>query len=309
MRILVVGAGGIGGYFGGRLLQAGRDVTFLVRPRRAKLLTENGFTIKSPLGDYRHPTPPLITADRLDGTPYDLILLSCKAYDLADAMASFAPAVGENTLILPLLNGMIHLETLDDRFGAAHVLGGLCRISSGTDETGAILHFNRTNTLVFGARAGGQAAEAGLIAEALGNAGFDLCHSQAIVQDMWDKWVFIAVTAGATCLMRAAVCDITKAGGAGVINGLFEECAAISAAAGFPPGEWPTKQKEASLLNPESTQMASMLRDVERGGAVEAGHILGALLDRAPCDDDAPLLTLAFMHLKAYEARRARERG
>jgi len=307
MRILVVGAGGIGGYFGGRLLQAGRDVTFLVRPRRAALLQANGFAIKSPLGDYHHPTPPLITADRLDGTPYDLILLSCKAYDLSDAMASIAPAVGENTLILPLLNGMNHLESLDDRFGAAHVLGGLCLISSGTDETGAVLHFNKMNTLVFGARAGAQEAAAGLIAEALGDAGFVLRHSQSIIQEMWEKWVFIAVGAGITCLMRSAVCDIIKAGGAGVVNGLFEECAAIAAAAGFPSGEWLSKQKETFLLDPSSALMASMLRDVERGADVEADHILGALLDRAPREDDAPLLTLAYMHLKAYEARRDRE--
>ncbi|MBN2751976.1 MAG: 2-dehydropantoate 2-reductase [Rhodospirillaceae bacterium] len=306
MRILVVGAGGIGGYFGGRLLQAGRDVTFLVRPRRAAILAENGFSIQSPLGDFHDPAPPLVTADHLDA-PFDLIVLSCKAYDLADAMESFAPAVGEKTLILPLLNGMAHLDDLDARFGAGHVLGGLCQISSGTDEKGGILHFNNVHNLVFGVRAGAQGQAAADLMAALDGSGFVVRQSTKIVQEMWEKWVFIAVCAGMTCLMRAAICDIIAAGGEGVIAGLFEECAEIARAAGFPPGEALMKQNQAFLLEPKSLLMASMLRDMERGAAVEADHVLGALLDRAPREDDAPLLTLAYLHLKAYEARRERE--
>jgi 2-dehydropantoate 2-reductase len=116
MRILVVGAGAVGGYFGGRLLEAGRDVTFLVRTRRAGELAEHGLTIRSPLGDFHRPSPPVVSPEALAG-PFDLVLLSCKAYDLDGAMESFARAVGDGTTILPLLNGMRHLDALADRFG------------------------------------------------------------------------------------------------------------------------------------------------------------------------------------------------
>src|SRR5438874_6690709 len=116
MRILVVGAGAIGGYFGGRLLQAGRDVTFLVRPRRAAELASAGLVIKSPNGDVTLKDPPRVEADKLKDN-FDVVLLSCKAFDLDDAIKSFAAAVGPNTAIIPMLNGMKHLDTLDSKFG------------------------------------------------------------------------------------------------------------------------------------------------------------------------------------------------
>ncbi|HXN88012.1 MAG TPA: 2-dehydropantoate 2-reductase N-terminal domain-containing protein, partial [Methylocella sp.] len=122
MRILVVGAGAIGGYFGGRLLQAGRDVTFLVRPKRAMELARDGLVIKSPNGDVTLKDPPTVQADKL-AQKFDVVLLSCKAFDLDDAIKSFAPAVGPQTAIIPLLNGMRHLDVLDEKFGKDRVLG------------------------------------------------------------------------------------------------------------------------------------------------------------------------------------------
>src|SRR5436305_12483645 len=139
MRILVVGAGGIGGYFGGRLLEAKRDVTFLVRPKRAAQLAQHGLEIKSTYGDFHFASPPTIQANALK-EPFDLVLLSCKAYDLDDAVRSVAPAVGPNTAILPLLNGMRHVDALEERFGADAVLGGSCFIASTMDDAGRILH-------------------------------------------------------------------------------------------------------------------------------------------------------------------------
>ena len=126
-RILVLGAGATGGYFGGRLLEAGHEVSFLVRPQRASVLRKTGLVIHSPEGIARL-EPELVLAERLKGT-YDLIILSCKAYDLDSAMEAVAPAVGKETAILPLLNGLKHYETLDARFGAERVLGGLCSIA------------------------------------------------------------------------------------------------------------------------------------------------------------------------------------
>ncbi len=172
MRILVVGAGAIGGYFGGRLLEAGRDVTFLVRQRRRSELAKTGLEIRSQFGDAHLPSPPTVTAETLR-QPFDLILLSCKAYDLSSAMDSFAPAVGTNTAILPLLNGMAHMDALAARFGAGAVLGGQCVISTTLDPDGRILHLNDTHGLSFGERDGSLSPRSEAIKAALSGARFD----------------------------------------------------------------------------------------------------------------------------------------
>ncbi len=309
MRILVVGAGAIGGYFGARLLQAGRNVTFLVRARRAAQLAETGLIVKSPLGDIDLRRPPLIEAQDLH-QPYDLIILSCKAYDLDGAIKSFAPAVGPQTLILPLLNGLRHLDALDQRFGADVVLGGLCSISTALDDDGRILHFGDFHNLIYGAREGAQAQRAEALDAILLNAGFDARRSVEIMQEMWEKWSFIAAAAGLTCLMRAAVGDIEVAGGAELALALIDECAGIAADNGFAPRPPTLKFRRAMLTTPKSEFVASMLRDIERGARIEADHIIGDLL-RRKSGGAGPnsILRIADTHLKAYEARRAREAG
>jgi 2-dehydropantoate 2-reductase len=306
MRILVVGAGGIGGYFGGRLLAAGRDVTFLVRPKRAAALAETGLAIRSPFGDLDLPAPPTVTADALSEA-FDLILLSCKAYDLDGAIQSFAPAVAEQTAILPVLNGMRHLEILEERFGAAHVFGGQCLISAGLDPQGRILHLNDWHVLSFGELDGARSARAAAIAASLSGAGFETRLSQAIRHEMWEKWAFIAALAAITCLMRAALGDIVAAGAADLALALLDECAAIATAQGFPPSESAMNRTRGSFTEPGSSLTASMLRDIERGAPIEADHVLGDLLRRGGGAANTPLLRIAHAHLKAYEARRARE--
>jgi 2-dehydropantoate 2-reductase len=305
MRILVVGAGAIGGYFGGRLLQAGRDVTFLVRPRRAAQLAKTGLVIRSPLGDADLATPPTITAETLRD-PFDLILLSCKAYDLASAADSFAAAVGAKTAILPFLNGMAHLDFLESRFGGGAVLGGQCVISTTLDDEGRILHLNDVHRVSFGERDGSRSIRAEAIAATMTGARFDSRLSTAILQEMWEKWVFIATTAGITCLMRASVGDTVAAEGVALTTSLLDECAGIAAERGFAPGKDNLARSRTMLIAPGSTFAASMLRDIERGAPIEADHIVGDLLRRGE-RKDYPLLRIAYTHLKAYEARRQRE--
>ncbi len=305
MRILVVGAGAVGGYFGGRLLQAGRDVTFLVRPRRAALLARHGLSIRSPVGDFHHPAPPLVTEDRL-AEPFDLVLLSCKAYDLDGAVASFAKAVGPQTAILPLLNGMRHLDVLADRFGAERVLGGLCVISATLDADGRIIHLNDLHSLTFGELDGSRSPRIEKIASALLGAEFDARLSDEILQDMWEKWVFIATAAGITCLMRAAIGDIVAAGAADLASALLDECAAIAADQGFPPRAPFLERTRATVTAPGSPLMASMLRDIEGGLKAEGDHILGDLLRRAAKPDARSMLHIADLHVRTYEARRLR---
>jgi 2-dehydropantoate 2-reductase len=309
MRILVVGAGSIGGYFGGRLKAAGRDVTFLVRARRAALLEKTGLIIRSPRGDVDLPSPPTVTADKLR-EPYDLILLSCKAYDLPSAIDAFAPAVGPNTAILPLLNGMSHMDALGARFGAGAVLGGQCLISTTLDADGRILHLNNTHLLSFGEQDGAKSARAQAILAALSGAGFDANLSTAILLEMWEKWAFIATGAGITCLMRAAFGDIVAAGAVKLTTDMYDECCAIAVANGFPPSKATIERSLSMFTAAGSTISASMLRDIERGAPIEADHVVGDLLRRGEkAPGDRALLRIAYAHLKAYEARRKREKA
>src|SRR5664279_354132 len=207
MRVLVVGAGAIGGYFGGRLLQAGRDITFLVRPRRAQELATDGLVIKSPGGDVTLKQPPTVQADVLKET-FDVVLLSCKAFDLADAIKSFAPAVGPQTSIIPLLNGMRHLDALDGKFGPGRVLGGLCAIAVTLNEHREVVHLQPMQSLNFGERDGKMSERVRAIAEVLAAGKFGSVASAHIIQEMWEKWVFLAALAASTCLMRGSVGDI-----------------------------------------------------------------------------------------------------
>jgi 2-dehydropantoate 2-reductase len=303
MRILVLGAGAIGGYFGGRLLQAGRDVTFLVRPARAARLAETGLVIKSPLGDATLAAPPTVVAGAIRA-PFDLILLSCKAYDLESAIADIAPAVGPNTAIIPLLNGMRHLDVLDQRFGAGRVLGGLAIAALTVDDAGRILHLNDRHTLTFGERDGSRSARAIAIEAALSQATFNAELSEQILLEMWEKWVFLATLAAGTCLMRAAVGDILAAGGAAFSTDMLAECVAIATAYGYAPREVASQRMKAMIGAGGSTLTASMLRDVERGSRTEADHVLGDLIRRGK--GKSPLLDLAYLNLRAYEARRLR---
>ena len=310
MRILVVGAGAIGGYFGGRLLEAGQDVTFLVRARRASELAAWGLEIRSPNGDVAIADPPTVLAEDL-GSRFDLILLSCKAYDLEGAMDSMAPAVGPQTLILPLLNGMRHLDLLDARFGPERVLGGLCMISTTLEPGGRVTHFNTLDTLAFGERrrlATGTGARVEAVAEVFARASFESRLSQSILQEMWEKWVFIAALAGITCLMRATVGDIVAAGAAPITVALLDECAAIAAAQGYPPRAEPLGRSRDVLTRAGSPMVASMFRDIERGAPVEVDHLMADLLRRGEEKSiAAPTLRMASAHLHAYEARRVRE--
>jgi 2-dehydropantoate 2-reductase len=310
MRILVVGAGAIGGYFGGRLLQAGRDVTFLVRPARAGQLAETGLSIESRYGNAALPSPPTILAQAIR-EPFDVVLLSCKSFDLEEAIAAFAPAVGQNSVIVPLLNGMRHLDALDAKFGAPRVLGGQCQISTKLDAVGRILHLSDVHLLTFGERVGGKSPRVEAIANIMAGALFESRASDAILQEMWEKWAFLASLAGITCLTRAAVGDIVAAGGTDLTVALWDECRSIASAAGYAPR--PAFQEIAlgRLTAPGSPITASMLGDVERGGRTEADHILGDLLRRRGNAAGAhrSLLRLAYTSLKAWDSRMARERN
>jgi 2-dehydropantoate 2-reductase len=306
MRTLVVGAGAIGGYFGGRLLEANRDVTFLVRPRRAEELASQGLKIRSRLGDTSFPKPSTVLAENLHET-FDLVLLSCKAYDLDNAITSFAPAVGPQTAIVPLLNGIRHLEVLDQHFSRERVLGGQCLIAVSVNR-GEIVHLNENHDLSFGERDGGLSDRVKRIASLMDGVRFNAHASTEIVLEMWEKWVFLASLAGSTCLMRAAIGDICASpGGTDFILGLLDECRSIAAAGGYAMRGDKFDRARGMLTATGSALTASMLRDIERNAPIEADHIVGDLIERGEqFQKKCPHLNTAYLHLKAYEARRTR---
>jgi 2-dehydropantoate 2-reductase len=305
MRLLIVGAGGVGGYFGARLLSAKRDVTFLLRPRRAAQLQQTGLVVRSSHGDIDLPPPPYVLREQIR-EPFDVIVVACKSYDLAATMESFAAAVGPGTAILPLLNGMRHIDQLVAGFGKAHVLGGVCQISSALDANGAIIHLNEIHKIVFGELDGSQSARVDTIHAVFSGANFDSEASTQIMQEMWEKWIFIATAAGITCLMRAAIGDVVEAGGTAFAKRLYDECAAVATAAGFPPRSQVTERSLRIVTAPGSKITASMLKDIERGAPIEGDQIIGDLIERGGAPPGG-LLATVHLHLKAYEARRRQQ--
>lgn len=306
MRILVVGAGAIGGYFGGRLLQAGRDVTFLVRAKRAAELARDGLVIKSPNGDATLKDPPAVQADTLE-EQFDVVLLSCKAFDLDDAIKSFAPAVGPQTVILPLLNGMRHLDVLDDRFGRERVIGGQCGIAATLDENRHVVQLTPVfQSLTFGERDGTMSDRVQAIAANFAPANIGSQASDDIMQEMWEKWVLLTTLASSTSLMRAPVGHILAApGGRDFILGVRDECISVARAAGYTPREAFLSRINGMLMTEGSPLTASMFRDIKAGARTEADHVVGDMIARGDAAKvPLPKLKVAYTHLKAYESQR-----
>jgi 2-dehydropantoate 2-reductase len=301
MKILVVGAGAVGGYFGARLAQAGRDVTFLVRPSRAQQLRGEGLRIVSPHGDLTL-QPKTITATELD-SPFDITFLSVKAQALDQAIEDFAPAIGSDTMIYPVLNGMRHLETLASRFGQRPVLGGVCKVIADLDEQGRIVQMNPIQQLIYGERNGEITPRVRLLDQAFRDSGFDTELSTNITYAMWEKWVMIASLGLVTCLLNAPIGEINAAPyGDETALRAIEECAAVATACGFPPSQPLLEDIRKRATTNGSRLTSSMYRDLQRGAPVEVDTILGDLLELGRSHHvDTPLLQAGCVRLRVYQ--------
>lgn len=305
MHVVCLGAGGIGGYFGGRLVEANAaDVTFLVRPGRKAQLEKDGLRVESVYGDFAVRVDARLAEEIRD--PADYVLLTCKAYDLDSAIETIKPAVGPNTAIVPLLNGMSHMDSLNQVFGPERVLGGIAAIAITLQPDGSVKHLNDWHTITFGEQDGSMSPRVMAL-----QAAFEATKAKAVavpnvIQKMWEKVVMLSTLAGMTCLMRANVGEIARtADGAGIILSLLEQNAKIAAAEGYPMPAAFMEQNRKQLTNRESQMAASMLRDVERKGPVEADHIVDFMLEKARAHGfDDTLHRVCFAHLKAYEQRR-----
>jgi 2-dehydropantoate 2-reductase len=307
MKILILGAGAIGGYVGGRLHQTGADVTFLVRPARQAAIERAGLVIKSTKGDVTQKVKTVLKGS--EGGPYDVVLLTPKAYDLDSAIEAIAPAVGENTTIVPLLNGMRHIDVLSEKFGSAKVVGGLARVGVAMDLAGTIHHTSPFCGISFGER-DGKPPRAALVDldAAIKKSGIDGGLHKNIVQDLWDKWIMLCSLAATCCLMRGTSGDILEADeGKAIVLETVEECHKVAAAAGHDPGDKGMETVRSFLTRAKSMFAASMLHDLENGAMVEADHVVGDMISRAKMGGIAtPNLRMAYAHLQVYLYRRSR---
>lgn len=301
MRVLVVGAGAVGGYFGARLTQAGRDITFLVRGERAKQLNTYGIRVVSPHGDLTMPVK-VVLAEQLK-EPFDMIFVSMKGFALEQAMNDFAMAVGPNTTILPILNGMRHMETLSTRFGGAALIGGVCMVSTEMDKDGRIVQLSEVQKLSYGELSRQITPRIEEVDDVFRDAGFDTQLSTDIVQSMWEKWVQLAAAGAITCLMRGDIGEIARApGGAEFSRAILLECIAISTVCGHSPSPHFQQQQITTLTTETSTFTTSLYRDLLRGNRIEVDTILGDLLKHAQAHSvEAQLLRVAYTHLSVYE--------
>ena len=303
MRLLVVGTGSTGGYFGGRLAEAGREVVFLVRPARAAQIKQSGLRIVSPHGDATlHPA--CVTAEALVGR-YDVILMAVKAYQLEAAMADVAPAVGPETMILPVLNGMGHMERLAERFRPHNLIGGVLKVSTTLDDEGRVIQLSPMQELAYGELDGAPTARLRALDAFLQAAPIGARLSGAIRREMWEKWTLLASLGAITCLMRGTIGEVEACpGGSTFALKLVDEVASIVGAIGVAPSDGFVAFVKAALTEKGSPLTSSMFRDLQRGGPIEGEAIVGDLLRRgAKAGVNAPLLSAAYVHLAVHENR------
>lgn len=305
MRVLVLGAGAVGGYFGGRLVEKGADVTFLVREKRKQQLSERGLVIKSVHGDFAI-SPKLLIAGEAAGA-FDLVILTTKAYHFADGVESIRPYVGEETIVLPLLNGMAHVAELQEAFGCERVIGGLCFIEATLNEEGDVVQTSPTHEIRYGEWAGGSSPRIERLAELFAGANASFRASDNIQREMWHKYLFIATMSGMTTLMNSAVGPIRDAvDGLDLTRQLFEEVALIMRKSGASLADDIVERHMNGFSKQGYPVKSSMLRDMEKGLPVEADHLQGYLLTLAKQHNiEAPLLRTIYNKLKVYEINRS----
>lgn len=303
MRILIVGAGSTGGFFGAKLAEAGRDVTFLVRPQRLMLLQQHGLSVRSPAGNIDI-QPQLITAAEIQG-PFDIVLVAVKAYALESALDDMSGAVGPDTVILPLLNGMRHMELIAEKFGKDRLLGCACKVATSLDESGRIVQQGTFNDIAYGELDSSDSERVANVHEFMRDAGFDAKTSNTISRDMWEKWTLLAAMGSINCLMRGSIGDVVSVkGGREFAEAVIDEVVTIIQAVGCQlSGPFLSEARRLLTLD-GSPQTSSMYRDLVAGRAIEADQIIGDLLVRASAKGlDAPILTLVYSNLLIYKAQ------
>jgi len=303
VNTLIVGAGGVGGYIAASLYRSGRKPTLLLRGQTAKKIRQDGLSLTSPKGNWHGQVDVIETASLEDIDAVDLVVITCKAYDLKGVLTDVAPIVGKETAILPFLNGVGHVDVIGKMFNADLVWGGVAHIAATTDGPGRIIHMNQLHTFRFGPLNGTRDTRAKELSNALVKSGVDAHLSETIQQDMWDKFVFLSALASATCVFRANVGSIVRdSTGIAWTKAVLSECEAVARAEGFVPDPDAMSEYHSQLTDAKSTITSSMLRDIRAGKTTEGGHVVGDMLARAQRHNiPAPHLSLAASTLRIHK--------
>lgn len=306
MNILILGAGGIGGYFGAHLIRAGANVTYLLREQRKARIDAQGLRVETPQGAFVA-QPRTLTAQEVQ-PEYDLILLAPKSYDLDDALQSLKGALGQGT-VLPFLNGRDHLDTLDAMLGQERVMGGVAHIAATITPEGAIRQLTEMHRLTVGARHPSHQQLASDFIALCSKAPFDSILTDDIEQVLWDKWVFLATLAGMTTLCRGSVGDIVATPyGKEITVRMYDESCRVAQACGHAISTQTSVNAINMLTASGSSFTSSMLRDLLDGQRTEHDHILGAMIRKGhslACP--TPLLEVAHTNMD-IQAKRATSR-
>lgn len=304
MKILVVGAGAIGGYFGGRLLEKGEDVTFLVRENRRKQLEKTGLIIESINGDIAIQPPMILAGENED--KFDVILITTKSYQLRGAIEDIRPHLKKDGMVLPLLNGVSHVDELIEAFGDDAVIGGLCFIETTLDANGTVVQPSPMNQLVYGERTGERTPRIEWLESTFKGTKADFILSENINQDMWHKYMFITAMSGVTSLMGSSIGPITELeSGKRITIALLNEISNVMTKMDAPIQKDIAKIQFNRICELKRGMKSSMQRDMEKSLPTEAEHLQGFIIKKArELQLSVPILDTIYTKLSLYEEQR-----
>ncbi len=277
MKIAIYGAGGLGGYYGARLADAGNDVAFIARGAHLEAIRKRGLRISSPLGDMHLPAP--VATDRpAEVGPVDLVLVAVKTWQIPEVAAAMEPLLGERTVVLPFLNGVEASDDLAAVVGAGRVLGGLSKVFSKIESPGVIHHFTPNAFVAFGELDGTESERARGLLEMFSAAGVDAAVSPAIRVELWKKLLLVSSWAGLGALARSPMGVVREEPGIrSLIDCSIEEGLAVARATGHDIDPAYKDEMWAFYRSMPAGATASMQRDIIDGRPSELDAWNGAI--------------------------------
>ncbi|MEV5476317.1 2-dehydropantoate 2-reductase [Streptomyces sp. NPDC007148] len=279
MRIAVVGAGGVGGYFGARLAAGGHEVTFVARGRHLEAIREHGLLVRSPLGDLKVPATSVVaTIAELD--PVDVVLVAVKLWDSEDVAAQLSAVVDEGTRVISLQNGVRKDSVLRQHLPAQNVWGGVCYISAVIEEPGVVAHRGEMQKVVFGAYDDADTQRAEDFLEACVSSGIDAELSADIERVIWEKFVFLVGLSATTAAVRQPIGVIrSDAHSRELLHDVMAEAVNVGRAAGvhLDPRFADERLEFCDTLPPGMT--SSMYHDLMQGSRLEVPWLSGSVVD------------------------------
>ncbi len=302
MKIAVIGAGGVGGYFGGRLAQHGSDVAFIARGQHLQKIRSDGLTLLSPQGDA---TIKNIVATDHPGEigPVDVVIVAVKGWQLQEALAQIKPLMTTGTMVLPLLNGINAPDFLADQLGTNQVLGGLCGIIAHIEKPGVIRHVSIDPFIVLGELDNQLSDRAQQLGNKIESAGIKTTASENIMLDIWKKFLFIAPISGVTSLARASIDRVMSTPQTcALLTAATAEVAALGKAVGMSLTEEHVKGVIATLRKTPAGGTTSMQRDIQGGRPSELETQTGAIVSLARSSNvDTPVNDFIYAALLPQE--------